>query len=253
MGLIDDCEEFFGCKNLYEVLAIDKKSSPAQIKKAYRKASLVVHPDRVDAVAQQEATRKFQVLAKVHLILSDAEKRAIYDETGLIDEENCISENDSTPEFWEQYWRNLFPKLTTQDINNFFQKYKGSEEERNDLKECYIKYEGDMNSISEYFIGYNIDEEDRFRDILTDLINKDEVPAYPKFVKEPKTKRAGRIKKFKSEAKEAAEVSNEMDFDLISAISRRNQERESGFNSMIQSLEAKYGKKETTKGKRKKH
>ncbi|XP_015908753.1 dnaJ homolog subfamily C member 9 [Parasteatoda tepidariorum] len=251
MGLIQECELYFSTKNLYDVLGVRKGASLLDIKKAYRKASLLIHPDRVEDEAKVEATRKFQVLAKVHFILSDIEKRAVYDESGEIDEENNISENDSTPEFWENYWRNLFPKITKEDIDTFFSKYKGSDEEIQDLKECYVKYEGDMNLIAEVFLGYDVEEEDRLITILTELINKDEIPSFPKFVKESKTKKMARIKRFKSEAKEAAEVKEEMDCGLMKAMSRRTQEREGQFNSMIQSLEAKYGKQEV-KGKRKK-
>lgn len=53
------------------------------VRKAYHKLSLVVHPDRVDENKKLEATEKFKVLGHVHSILSDTDKRQIYDETGL--------------------------------------------------------------------------------------------------------------------------------------------------------------------------
>lgn len=52
------------------------------VKKAYYKQSLKVHPDRVDDENKDVATEKFQTLGKVYTILSDTEKRKIYDETG---------------------------------------------------------------------------------------------------------------------------------------------------------------------------
>lgn len=54
----------------------------AAVKRAYRKASLQCHPDRVSSSEKENATRKFQVLGKVYSILSDKEKRAVYDESG---------------------------------------------------------------------------------------------------------------------------------------------------------------------------
>lgn len=53
------------------------------VKKAYHKASLKYHPDRVNEDQKDEATKKFQYLGKIYSILSDKEKRKIYDETGF--------------------------------------------------------------------------------------------------------------------------------------------------------------------------
>lgn len=59
------------------------KICAVSVRKAYHKLSLIVHPDRVDENKKLEATEKFKVLGHVHSILSDTEKRKIYDETGL--------------------------------------------------------------------------------------------------------------------------------------------------------------------------
>jgi len=52
------------------------------VRKAYYKLSLKVHPDRVSADELTQATRKFQALGKIYEILSDDDRRAIYDEDG---------------------------------------------------------------------------------------------------------------------------------------------------------------------------
>ena len=52
------------------------------VKRAYYKQSLKVHPDRVSEEEKENATEKFQTRGKVYSILSDKEKRKIYDETG---------------------------------------------------------------------------------------------------------------------------------------------------------------------------
>ncbi|GFT52470.1 dnaJ homolog subfamily C member 9 [Nephila pilipes] len=251
MGLIDDCEFYFGSNSLYDVLSVEKTATAAQLKRAYRKASLLLHPDKVDESKKEESTRKFQILAKIHFILSDTEKRQIYDETGIIDDENDCSMDDSSPEFWTNYWRNLFPKITLKDIDNFMGKYKGSEEENNDLKNCYIKAEGDMDVISETFIGYKVDEEERYSKMLKEMIKTKEIPSFPKFLKETSVKKAARHRKFKKEAIEAKKCSD-AEPDLLQAIRKRTVDREKNFNSMIANLEAKYGKQDTTGRKKKK-
>jgi len=54
------------------------------VKKGYHKVSLKVHPDRVAQEEKDAATEKFQTLGKVYCVLSDKDKRAVFDETGKI-------------------------------------------------------------------------------------------------------------------------------------------------------------------------
>lgn len=46
----------------------------------------------------------------MHATLSDAEKRALYDETGEVEEEGAEELSKSEKE-WEDYFRALFPKV----------------------------------------------------------------------------------------------------------------------------------------------
>ena len=104
------------------------------MKKAYHKLSLLVHPDRVPEETKDEATEKFKVLGTIHSILSDNDKRKIYDETGQFDEES----EEVVMRNWADYWRTLFKEITIQDINNYETNYKGSETEIKDLKRAYM-------------------------------------------------------------------------------------------------------------------
>lgn len=63
-------------QNFYEFLGIDPKASSSEVKKAYRKLSLVLHPDRNDA---EDADVKFRQLAGIYDTLRDEQKREIYD------------------------------------------------------------------------------------------------------------------------------------------------------------------------------
>ncbi|KAJ1767278.1 Chaperone protein dnaJ [Coemansia sp. RSA 1813] len=63
----------------YAVLSIGRSASDAEIKKAYRKAALVFHPDKNMAPGADEA---FKLVAHVFTVLSDKEKRAHYDRFG---------------------------------------------------------------------------------------------------------------------------------------------------------------------------
>lgn len=44
--------------------------------------SLKIHPDRVEESEKKICTEKFQILGRIHAILSDEEKRSVYDRTG---------------------------------------------------------------------------------------------------------------------------------------------------------------------------
>lgn len=67
--------------NYYEILELPKNSSDADIKKAYRKLAMKWHPDKNPNNAE-EAAKKFQEIGEAYDVLSDLEKRAIYDKYG---------------------------------------------------------------------------------------------------------------------------------------------------------------------------
>ncbi|MDD4900120.1 MAG: molecular chaperone DnaJ [Candidatus Omnitrophica bacterium] len=69
-------------RDYYEVLGVDKKASLDEIKKAYREAVLRYHPDRVPHEQKKEAEEKFKEISEAYAILSDSQKRALYDQYG---------------------------------------------------------------------------------------------------------------------------------------------------------------------------
>jgi molecular chaperone DnaJ len=65
----------------YELLEISRDATGAEIKKAYRKLALKYHPDRNPD--DKEAEEKFKLINEAYQVLSDDEKRAIYDRYGI--------------------------------------------------------------------------------------------------------------------------------------------------------------------------
>ena len=61
-------------------MGIDKSSTPEDIKRSYRKLALKYHPDKNPN--NPEAADKFKEINRAHSILSDANKRKLYDAYG---------------------------------------------------------------------------------------------------------------------------------------------------------------------------
>lgn len=68
-------------RDYYEVLGVAKSASDAELKKAYRKAALKWHPDK-NTDNKEVAEAKFKEIGEAYAVLSDAEKRKIYDQFG---------------------------------------------------------------------------------------------------------------------------------------------------------------------------
>lgn len=257
-NLADLCEQYFKARNFYDVLKIPTDADEKQVKKAYHKLSLLVHPDRVAEDVKAEATEKFKVLGRIHAILSDNDKRKIYDESGQYDEESeeVIMRN------WSNYWHSLFREITVEDINKYEKNYKGSDTEIKDLKRAYVDSKGDMDYILEAVPFANCDEEPRLHDIIAKLIKDGEVPEYKSFTEEDEKKKQRRKRKWAKEAAEAErlekmlkiekkEKEKESANDLAVAIKNRNAARSSKAESFFDSLIEKYASKAEKPSKKK--
>ena len=67
-------------RDAYEVLGVDRDADETQIKKAFRKLARELHPDVNNH--DPDAEEKFKEAAEAYEILSDAERRSIYDRHG---------------------------------------------------------------------------------------------------------------------------------------------------------------------------
>src|SRR5574340_1211888 len=64
----------------YEIIAVTRDASAEEIKKSYRKLAMQCHPDRNPG--DKEAEEQFKEAAEAYEVLSDNEKREIYDRFG---------------------------------------------------------------------------------------------------------------------------------------------------------------------------
>jgi molecular chaperone DnaJ len=66
----------------YEVLGVPRNATLEDIKKAFREMALKYHPDRVPADQKKAAEEKFKEISEAYAVLSDSQKRALYDQYG---------------------------------------------------------------------------------------------------------------------------------------------------------------------------
>lgn len=70
-------------KDLYETIGVSRTATPEEIKKAYKQKAKELHPDKEGGDEE-----KMKALVTAYQVLSDPDRRAKYDNTGEIDEDN---------------------------------------------------------------------------------------------------------------------------------------------------------------------
>jgi DnaJ family protein C protein 9 len=215
---------------------VSAEATDDEIKKAYRRLSLLNHPDKVAASASSPedlaaATLKFQQIGFAYTVLKDAARREKYDLTGSTME--MSAEGAKTEAEWRDYFKELWTgEVSAQSIDDFAKKYQGtleqpwecrtsrspqllragSDEERGDILEAYKASSGDIDSIFSSVMCATVDDEDRFVKLINDAIAAKEIkatPAWKKAVKDTKGKER-RKKAAEKEAKEAEELAKEL-------------------------------------------
>lgn len=222
---------------LYTLLEVAKDVSQEDIKKAYRRVSLKVHPDKNPN--DPEAAEKFQKVNEAYVILSDPKRRQNYDLTGEIDQDEV-----------DQLVRNTF---NSEDIDNFATRYKNGPEEEEDLIEFYERNKGDMTEILGWIpLSHNSDVE-RFIQTYDKLIKEKRIKALKRY-KETKNN-VNLIQEDLEEAKEAHKLHEEHkksnkrekksqakgeDTSFQELQNRILAKKEKSANSFINSLQSKY-------------
>ncbi len=126
--------------------------------------------------------------------------------SGSVDDEEMLKSDMD----WQDYWRTLFKKVTKEDIVEFENKYKGSDEEVTDVKNSYELHKGDMDKIMSTVLCATVDDEPRIRSIIQKLIDDESVTAYEAFTSESAKKQEARKRKADKEAVQAEKMAEEM-------------------------------------------
>ncbi|EOY27349.1 PREDICTED: dnaJ homolog subfamily B member 8 isoform X1 [Theobroma cacao] len=124
--------------DFYAVLGLNKECTPTELRTAYKKLALRWHPDRCSASGNskfvEEAKKKFQAIQQAYSVLSDSNKRFLYDvgaydsdddENGMGDFLNEMAgmmsqtkSNENGGESFEEL-QELFEEMFQADIDSF--------------------------------------------------------------------------------------------------------------------------------------
>jgi DnaJ family protein C protein 9 len=226
----------FGSSDFYAILGVAKDAPAAELRKAYYRLALKLHPDRNPG--DEQATQKFQQLSLIYETLSDAHKRQVYDDTGLLPEDDPLADHQTRD--WEAYWRTLYKQISRDDIEAFEKKYKGSAEEETDIHEAYENGKGSMAFIIDNVILATADDEDRFRAMLTKAIEAGVLRKHKAFTGESEKARTSRHSRYAKEAAEAEREAKKLHVDSADGLRDLILARQKSRGGALAALEARF-------------
>ncbi len=110
-------------KDYYEILGVSKNATYEEIKDAYRKLVLKYHPDKVPPEKKKEAEEKFKEISEAYEVLSDPQKRKLYDTYGTADFSGYSGNDFNFQDFYSRHYddlRDIFGDFFADIFENFF-------------------------------------------------------------------------------------------------------------------------------------
>lgn len=111
---IESVKRIKKCKDYYEILGVTKEATDSDVKKAYKKLALQLHPDKNKAPGAAEA---FKAIGNAVAVLTDVEKRKQYDLYGS-EEERMQSAHSRQTHY--NYTRGFEADITAEELFNMF-------------------------------------------------------------------------------------------------------------------------------------
>jgi DnaJ homolog subfamily C member 9 len=246
--------------NPYKILGLMRSDSLTEtdIARAYRRLALQFHPDRNPDGAEQ-----FKTIAFAYSVLSDPLKRQMFDDHGIIAEETggagaaggASNDVERSVEVASQ-------------VAAFYQTYAGSDEEREELLSFYKKTKGDLKRIIVEFALFdngNVGEPERIRSLIQRCIEEGLVNETARWERTSSDAALKKIVRLLDEERSAATEALAEIHGSIEDIPQGGgggmgslqalilQRQGNAYDTMMGSLEAKYGAGQKKKVRRGKH
>ncbi len=108
-------------KNYYDILEINKNANESEIKKAYKKMAIKWHPDK-NPDNKEESEQKFKEISEAYHVLSDPQKKEIYDKYGEEGLKNSGGFNEEQFNSADDIFKMFFGRNSPFEDNVFFEK-----------------------------------------------------------------------------------------------------------------------------------
>lgn len=244
--------------HLYQSLGVSRESSVEEITRAYRKLALQYHPDR-----NPDGVEQFKAISNAYAILSDVDRRAVYDLTGFVSD--AAGEAGAAHGMSDAAARQQRSAELADQVRNFFATYAGSPEEAADVVKGYHTCDGNFKKmVREYLLFDNgaQSEVQRLHRLVEKLIAKGSLKATASWTETTTPRSILKIERaMRREREEAEEALKELagsgadegeDGGLGALQLAIRQRQASSYSSMLDKLEAKYvtRKNQSSSGKR---
>lgn len=154
----------------------------AEIRKAYLRLAVRLHPDKNRDCA--DAALAFQALQRAYGVLSDAERRAVYDETGVVTSADGEAEGEDgwaagvprgDADALYHHYRKIYKRVAEEDIKAYYKAFRGSEQERDELVALFVA-KGSMKAVFQHLpCSSTARDSHRFATLLEEAAARGEV------------------------------------------------------------------------------
>ena len=112
----------FDSEDYYEILGVPRNATKEEIKRAYRRLALKYHPDRNKS---PEAEEMFKKISEAYAVLSDDEKRRIYDMYGKAGLQGQYARTEDIFRDSRSIFEEIFKDLGFGDFESIFERFFG--------------------------------------------------------------------------------------------------------------------------------
>lgn len=144
-----------------------KFNSFSKVKKSYYKLARVFHPDRAAEHKKNEACEKFNIIHNAYSILSDPEKKQLYDSGSKV-----LFSNVTIAARWEHYLK----PVDNNALEVARKKYRESNAEEEDIIREFKNGNGSLTHLLNTVPFMRVEDESRIVDLLRNLMVNGKIP-----------------------------------------------------------------------------